>query len=76
MMLGAVRKEWTDGRNYVYPPNLDLSVIPKEILDFFDTIHDMSIPDEVLFKTSLTIDIGGMPCKYAWGGVHGSLSCY
>ena len=76
MMLGAVRKEWTDGRDYVYPPNLDLSVIPKEILDFFDTIHDTSIPDEVLFKTSLTIDIGGMPCKYAWGGVHGSLSCY
>ena len=76
MMLGAVRKEWTDGRDYVYPPNLDLSVIPKEILDFFDTIHDKSIPDDVLFKTSLTIDIGGMPCKYAWGGVHGSLSCY
>ena len=76
MMLGAVRKEWEDGRDYVYPPNLDLSVIPKEILDFFDTIHDKSIPDEVLFKTSLTIDIGGMPCKYAWGGVHGSLTCY
>ena len=76
MMLGAVRKEWTDGRDYVYPPNLDLSVIPKEVLDFFDTIHDMSIPDEELFKTSLTIDIGGMPCKYAWGGVHGSLNCY
>ena len=76
MMLGAVRKEWTDGRDYVYPPNLDLSVVPKEILDFFDTIHDKSVPDEVLFKTSLTIDIGGMPCKYAWGGVHGSLTCY
>ena len=76
MMLGAVKKEWTDGRDYVYPPNLDLSVVPKEILDFFDTIHDKSIPDEILFKTSLTIDIGGMPCKYAWGGVHGSLTCY
>lgn len=76
MMLGATRKEWTDGRDYVYPPNLDLSVIPQEILDFFDTIHDLSIPDEKLFKTSLTIEIGGMPCKYAWGGVHGSLSAY
>ena len=76
MMLGAVRKEWNDGRDYVYPPNLDLSVVPKEVLDFFDTIHDKSIPDEVLFKTSLTIDIGGMPCKFAWGGVHGSLTCY
>lgn len=76
LMLGAVRKEWNDGRDYVYPPNLDTSVIPKKILKFFDTIHDMSIPDDDLFKTSLNIDIGGMPCKYAWGGVHGSLSCY
>ena len=76
MMLRAVRREWDDGRNYVYPPNLDLSAIPKEILNFFDTIHDMSIPDNVLFKTFLTIRIGGMPCKYAWGGVHGSLTCY
>ena len=76
MMLGAIKREWSDGRDYVCPPNLDLSVIPKEILDFFDTIHDMSIPDDDLFKTSLNIDIGGMPCKYAWGGVHGSLTCY
>ena len=76
MMLGAVRKEWNDGRDYVYPPNLDLSVIPKEVLDFFDTIHDMSIPDNVLFKTSLNIAIDVMPCKFAWGGVHGSLTCY
>ena len=76
MMLGAVKRDWYDGRDYVYPPNLDISVIPKEILDFFDTIHDMSIPDEVLFKTSHKITIGGMPCKYAWGGVHGSLTCY
>ena len=76
MMLGAVKKEWTDGRDYVYPPNLDISVIPKEILDFFDTIHDMTIPDETLFKTALITNIGGMPCKYAWGGVHGSLNCY
>ena len=76
MMLGAVKREWDDGRDYVYPPNLDLSVIPKEILDFFDTIHDMSIPDDDLFKTALNIEIGGMPCKYAWGGVHGSLTCY
>ena len=76
MMLGAVKQEWNDGRDYVYPPNLDLSVIPKEILDFFDTIHDMSIPDDELFETSRNIRIGGMPCKYAWGGVHGSLTCY
>ena len=76
LMLGAVRKDWNDGREYVYPPNLDLSDIPKEVLDFFNTIHDMTIPDDDLFKTHQIIDIGGMPCKYAWGGVHGSLKCY
>ena len=76
MMLRAERKEWNDGREYVYPENLDIAVIPKPILDFFETIHDMSIPDEVLFKTSFEIEIGGMPCKYAWGGVHGSLTGY
>lgn len=76
MMLQAERKEWNDGREYVYPKNLDIAIIPKSILDFFETIHDMSIPDEVLFKTSFEIEIGGMLCKYAWGGVHGSLTGY
>ena len=73
-MLRAEYRERTDGRNYVYPQNLDLSVIPKEILDFFDTIHDMSIPDDKLFATNLEITIGDMPCTFAWGGVHGSLT--
>lgn len=76
MMLRAKRREWNDGRDYVYPENLDVSVIPQAILDFFETIHDTSIPDETLFKTSFEIKIGGMPCKYAWGGVHGSLTGY
>ena len=75
-MLGAIRQEWNDGRDYVYPPNLDLSVIPKEVLDFFNTIHDKSIPDCELFSTNLIVDIGDMPCKFAWGGVHGSLTGY
>lgn len=75
-MLHAKRQEWNDGRDYVYPKNLDLSCIPQEVLDFFDTIHDLSIPDETLFDTKLEIIIGGMVCVYAWGGVHGSLKCY
>jgi len=75
-MLHAVRQEWDDGREYQYPPNLDLNAIPKEIIEFFNTIYDKSISDEKLFKTFLIIDIGGMPCKFAWGGVHGSLTAY
>lgn len=76
MMLHAVRVERDDGREYVYPPNLDVDIIPEEVKQFFDTIHDESIPDEVLFKTSLDITIGDMPCKFGWGGVHGSLKGY
>lgn len=75
-MLGAKFVPRDDGREYVYPDNLDKSVIPTEILEFFDTIHDESISDDELFKTSLDIVIGGMPCTYAWGGVHGSQSKY
>lgn len=76
MMLKAKYVPRNDGREYVYPQNLDLSIIPQEILDFFEQIHDKSIPDDDLFSRSLDIEIGGMPCKYAWGGVHGSLLCY
>lgn len=76
MMLGAVRQEWDDGRDYVYPPNLDLSIIPKPVLDFFETIHNKDISDDDLFKTCFEMEIGGMPCKWAWGGVHGSLTGY
>lgn len=75
-MLGAKRKDWNDGRNYVYPTNLDKSLIPNEIITFFDTIRDMSIPDDKLFKTSFKTVLGDMPCNYAWGGVHGSQSGY
>lgn len=53
-----------------------MSIIPQEILDFFDTIHDKLIPDEVLFKTALTYKFGDFPCRYAWGGVHGSVKGY
>lgn len=76
LMLNARRREWNDGRDYVYPSRLDVSIIPQEILDFFDTIHDKSIPDEVLFKTALTYKFGDFPCRYAWGGVHGSVKGY
>lgn len=75
-MLGAKFVPRNDGREYVYPDNLDKSVIPTKVLEFFDTIHDKNISDDELFKTSLDIVIGDMPCTYAWGGVHGSQSKY
>ena len=75
-MLKAVKREWNDGRDYVYPPNLDLSIIPKEILDFFETIHDKSLSDIDVFSTSLNIEIDGMLYTYSWGGLHASRRGY
>lgn len=72
--LDATYVQRYDGREYEYPPNLNLDLIPKEILDFFNQILDPSIPNEVLFKKKLEIVIGGCLCVFAWGGVHGSLT--
>lgn len=75
--LGATFVQRYDGREYEYPPNLRLHLIPKPIQDFFMLIRDLSIPDKELFARKLKdFDIGGCPCTYAWGGVHGSLSQY
>lgn len=74
--LGATYVQRYDGREYVYPENLRKEIIPAEILNFFEQILDLSIPDDVLFKRKLEIFIGGCPCTYAWGGVHGSLTQY
>ena len=74
--LDATFVKRNDGREYVYPKNLNRAIIPAEVLAFFDQILDFSIPDDVLFKRKLDIDIGGCPCTYAWGGVHGSLTQY
>ncbi len=75
--LGAKRVERYDGREYEYPANMRTELIPRPILDFFNLLGDTSIPDSVLFKRKLEdFDVGGCPCTYAWGGVHGSLSQY
>lgn len=75
--LGATFVPRNDGREYEYPPNMNTQIIPRPILDFFQQLGDTSVPDAVLFKRKLEdFDLGGCPCTYAWGGVHGSLSKY
>lgn len=74
--LDATYVQRYDGRAYKYPPNLNVQRILPEIRAFFEQIWDMSIPDTELFKRKLDILIGGCPCTYAWGGVHGSLEKY
>lgn len=73
MYLDAKPVERVDGRQYEIPENLDQTMIPREVLDFFNQIRDESIPDEELFEKNLVVTIAGCECVFAWGGVHGAI---
>lgn len=75
-MLRASPKQWTDEREYEYPPDLLREYIPQEVFEFFDKLHDPDIPSEELFKESLEITVGECPTKIAWGGIHGARRNY
>lgn len=68
--LDAVATERYDEREYHYPDNLDRSLIPSEVLQFFDRLHDTSIPTQTLFKSELILDVDGAEAKIAFGGIH------
>ena len=71
--LEAEKIDRDDERAYNIPESIDISVIEKEVLDFFENIHDETIPSEELFKTKLEYNSHGMPCVVSWGGKHGAL---
>ncbi len=68
--------EYTDERDYRYPDNLLREYIPQEVFDFFDKLHDKSIPDDVIFNSNYTFKIGDCECTVAYGGIHGAIPCY
>ena len=85
-VLEAKYVERHDERDYVIPDNIDISKIPKVVLDFFMLIRDKSIPDAKLFgagkgKKGMTLkawiktSVGSCPVTFAWGGVHGAKPC-
>lgn len=74
--LHAEHHEWYDERDYQYPSTLLREYIPQQVFDFFDAMHDESIPDEELFDRSLEFDLGGCPVKVGFGGIHAALRCY
>ena len=76
--LKAVKpaKPWTDERNYQYPDRLLREYIPQEVFDFFDRMHDESIPSDELFGSKLDIMVGDCPCTIAYGGIHGAIPTY
>lgn len=70
------QRDWSDEREYRYPKNLLREFIPAEAFEFFDRIHDSSIPDDVLFKSKLKLDVYGCPTVLAYGGIHGAIPFY
>ncbi len=68
--LDAVPREWYDEREYHYPENLDQSLIPAEVIRFFDRLHDTSIPSKELFSSKLVIDVDGAEAVIGFGGIH------
>lgn len=74
--LNAEAQTRYDEREYRYPDNLDKSVIPAEVLSFFDRIHDKTIPSKELFSTKLKFDVDGGEAVVGFGGIHHAQANY
>lgn len=74
--LDAVRHEYNDERNYVYPDNLLIDYIPVFIFGFFDRLKDKTIPDDEIFKEKIDFNLGDCNVTVAYGGIHGAIPCY
>lgn len=87
--LNAVKpkKPWTDERDYEYPDKLLREYIPQEVFDFFDRLHDPTIPNIDLFGgydehgkkikgASLEVRLGDCIITLAYGGIHGAIPNY
>lgn len=68
--LDAVATERYDEREYQYPDNLDRTLIPPSVLEFFDRLHDTSIPSKELFNSKLVVDVDGAEAVIGFGGIH------
>ncbi len=69
-------KPRTDERDYQYPDKLLREYIPQEVFDFFDRMHDESIPADEVFSSKLELMVGECPCTLAYGGIHGAIPHY
>jgi len=74
--LDATAKEHDDERDYQFPTDILWEYIPAEVREFFDRIHDPTIPDEVLWKQYLDVKVGDCVTRLAWGGIHGAIPAY
>ena len=79
LTAAALKAEYVqryDERNYTYPDNLDRSLIPDEVIQFFDRMQDKSISDEDLFSSKLSLTIDGAEAVIAFGGIHHAQTNY
>ena len=76
LYLDARKQEYKDEREYQYPTNLCREYIPQEVFEFFDRLHDKTIPDDELFKSKLNISVGDCPVTLGFGGIHGAIPFY
>ena len=74
--LGARMQPHNDEREYRYPDKLRREFIPPEVFAFFDRLHDMSIPNSIVFSEKLEIVVGDCPVTLGYGGIHGAIPCY
>ena len=75
-LLGAVRHEYGDEREYKYPDNLRKEYIPQEVFAFFNRMYDPNVSDDELFKSKLVIDLAGTPTTIGFGGIHAAIPNY
>ena len=61
--LEATKISRNDERDFKYPKNLNMKMIPKPILDFYNRILDKEIDDFELFNGPTMIDDGGKRIK-------------
>lgn len=71
--LGAVATTRYDEREYQYPDNLRRELIPPEVFEFFDRLHDPSISDKELFSSKYTFNIGECEVVMGFGGIHAAI---
>jgi hypothetical protein len=74
--LDAVATERYDEREYHYPDNLDLSLIPNEVIQFFNRLRDTSISSKELFNSQLKVMVDGAEAVVGFGGIHHAIPNY
>ena len=70
LSLGAEKQEWDDEKDYVYPNSVDFTMVPPEIIHFFDRFKETGTAEKFKYE------LADCPHTYGLGGIHGALPCY